>query len=157
MMFPPTISIIVTNSKAYLPLLAKSLIGFFAVNPIRVAELTSIELTEAIEEVKNKAHPEISIEEVNKIRASKMPILQATKKRSQRQLALTGRAYAITWDDTHILVSISTCDKQNRWIFEKHNLRQFPLNTTIYTLAELIVADAKSYPEVHLKTQLRAK
>ena len=142
------VSVIVTGGKAYLTTEADSAIGFYSVGPVYRAELTVDGLAQAIRMVKQVGNPVITEEELEELRKKPGPTLKATGKKSWEQLGREGATYGIHWLEEHILLSISRTDEKGRWINDDEKSVELSLGTSIETIVQIILEDARSRPEV---------
>lgn len=143
------VSIYVYRGKAYLPVQAKFESGIWTgTEPVYTAELNADELVGAIKKVIAAGHqvlPDPTREEWQK---QKDPILAATKARSWKALARNGASYSIYQKAEAIEVDMSYTDKKGRWQFDPEKVRIFPKDTPLEEIMEVILADARSRPEV---------
>ena len=142
-------TIIVTNGKVYFPTNVKTSAGyFFDTEPILITDLNLESVAGVIEKKRVAANPVISDTEFAQLRTKKLPILNVSKKRSQKELAKTGTSYAISWTEDYIFLSISSLDRKNRWVYDAEKGKHFPIDTNNDDLASVIIEDAMSRPEV---------
>jgi hypothetical protein len=116
--------------------------------PVYLAELTVASLARSIRIAKDAGNPVITEEELDELRKQPDPTLNATGKKSWAQLGREGATYGIHWLDEHILLSISRTDQKGRWVFDDEKSAELPLDTSLESIAQIILEDAQSRPKV---------
>jgi len=143
------VGIYVWQGKAFLPVKAQIASGpFMDIEPVYVAELNPIELVNAMEKVIAAGHPRLPDPTREEVRLQKSPTLRATKARSWKALARTGACYTIEWNGSKILIDMSRLDAQGRWEYDPQKKRSLPVDTPLQMIADIILQDVQSRPEV---------
>lgn len=143
-----SVGIIITGGKVYIPTSARTSVGFFGIDPVIVTEATKANLEQAITQAKDKGNPILSDEQLAEARKQKPAILKATNKSSQKNLAMSGAWYNVTWTDEHISLHMSKLDDKGRWIGNRDKQQKLTLDTNAAEIANLIIQDARSRPEI---------
>jgi hypothetical protein len=146
-------NVIVRQGKAYIPTTAQiegEMAGaYLDIEPIYVTNLTLDELTEALERVVATGNPKVptpTLEELERYYSKLVP--RAAGVKSWKALARGGASYAIEWQRDKIVLYMSQLDKKGRFVDDPGKRREFPSGTDIRTIAEVILEDVNSRPEL---------
>lgn len=143
-----SVGIIITGGKFYIPTSARTSIGFFETDPVIITDATVANLEQAIMQAKDKGNPTLSDDQLAELRKQKLPILKVAKKSSEKKLTESGASYNVTWTDQQISLYMSELDSKSRWVGDRKKQKQLALDTSIKEIANMILQDAKSRPEV---------
>jgi hypothetical protein len=137
------------RGKAYVPVLARYASGMYtSVDPVIVAGLNPDELTSAVRTVLAAGHPHLPNPTKEEVQNRKDPVLAAAKARSLREMMRTGASYSISWTNQAVRVDMSLRDKKGRWENDPAKARILPSDTSLEDIVSLILADARSRPEL---------
>lgn len=143
------VGIYVWLGKAYLPAQGRLESGIWVdLEPVIVTELREEDLTVAIEKVLAAGHPRMPDPTKEEWQKRKDPVLKATQARSWKELARRGTSYSIAWTDDQIRVDMSMVDSKGRWQFDPEKARIFPIDTSLQAIANVILEDIRSRPEL---------
>lgn len=123
------------------------------VDPVYVTDLDKSEMIRAIQIVKDTGHrlipdPKNREEFLASDEGKKDVILAVTGARSWKKLAQGGASYLIVWTETEIQLEISRLDKFGRWEFDPTKNQDFPLNTDVGEIVEVILDDYQTRFEI---------
>jgi len=142
-------SVIIRQGKAYVETYARTNEGvYMAMDPIYTVSLSVTELTEALEKVYksgNKLIPHPSQEE---LRHRPDPVLKAAKVKSWKKLAQGSATYGIAWGLDGVLLEMSKLDKNWRVVQTSATTRKFDSNVSFEEIAQTILNDVRSRPDV---------
>lgn len=154
------VDITVRASKAYFPTLYKSEKHHLSVarEPVLVAELTPESLIAAIQQKLQEGNPPIELPEDREefsrwwkeaMRGGKRaPELKAAGVRSWKEFGRNARAYVIDWTDEKIIVQMSEPFKRGGFLYDPKKTREFPPDTPLEQIVEVLLADMRSIPEL---------
>lgn len=122
------------QGKAYLPTLAETTPGYFVdVEPVYVANLTQLSLTEAMKKVMDEGHQhEMSSTE------DKDPLLTITKAKSREALKEESTVFIVKWTTKFVALELIEA-KQN--IHQR--LQSFPYDVSVETMSKTILNTIK--------------
>lgn len=138
--------VFIWGNKAYLPVIGKTEVGFFwEAGPLLTCELTVDALTAALEEIVKFGNPPMRHPSQAEFRRL-TPVQKAIGIRSWKKMAQVGVARCgIWWTKEKILVAFSPQETKDVQETDFTHQREFPLNTPLRTIAELI------FQEVHAR------
>lgn len=143
------VGIYIWQGKAYLPTQGRFESGIWVdLEPIYVADLSLESLVAALEKVLAAGHSRLTDPTKEEWQKRKDPVLAATKAHSWKALARNGMSYSVGWTDDQIRVDMSMVDGKGRWQFDPEKTRIFPIDTNLQTVANVILEDIRSRPEL---------
>jgi hypothetical protein len=141
-----SVSILIWKGNAFIPTLAPHEYGGkLSVDPVIITTPDLENLIPAIEESIERNLNQKTIQADRDVDNGD-PILSATKARSWYKLAETGASYLISWTDDQIIVYMSMEGKKNKLQFDKDKIQEFPSNTKLENILQVILDDLKSRP-----------
>lgn len=142
--------VIIRKGKAYLPTSAEveGVGAYLLVEPVYVVEPTLDELTEALERVFAAGNPKLPASAWEEPWAGPDPLLKAAGVRSWKALARGGASYTIEWRNDETVLYLPMFDEKGRFASGVGETLRFSPNTDIRTIAEAILEDARSRPEL---------
>lgn len=137
------VSIYVIRDKAYIPVMANTAVGGIYTEPIISVNLNLNALSKAILQSKSLGNPTVP-DQIRKARKpSNDPLLKAAKLRSWKSLKSEAIGYDISWEvDEKTIYYLTTRVDSVEWDISKS--REFPIDTPIETIVEIILEDINS-------------
>lgn len=144
------VGIYVWHGKAYVPTQGQYESGIFVdIDPVYITSINVEQMGKAIRTVKEVGHKKIPDPKTREeFLARKDPILSATGTRNWKQLAKTGASYNIAWTEKEVRIDMSRLNKKGVWEFDLEKVRKLPPDSSIEQIAEIILEDLKTRPEV---------
>jgi hypothetical protein len=143
------IGVLVRHNRAYIPINAKMAGGgYLEVEPVYMANLTIEDLTRVFNHVASQGTPQLPPLSKEYFQARKDPMLQATGAESWKAMAKDSASYSIAWHNNQVTLYMSRLDKKGRFESDPGKTRAYPESVSLSTLAEVILEDAKSRPEL---------
>jgi hypothetical protein len=140
-------SIVIWSGKAYMPIMGRTDSGLFVdTEPVLVCDLSIDKMTENLNKVREAGHPQIHIKSPDERKQHIDLMLKVTGAKSWKELARSGFAYSIGWDEKDVLIEMSRLDKKGRWEYDPEKTRRLPLDTSLKDLIETILDDVRSRP-----------
>jgi hypothetical protein len=141
-------SIYVRKRKAYVVTIGDCEIANIVTEPIYSVNLSIDELSEAIEKIFRAGTPKLPRPPGDKLYNIPQPLLKFAKVSSWKKLAQGGTAYGIDWYSHDIILSFTKLDEKGRFIPDEIKKRHFPISTDENEIAQVILDDALSRPEL---------
>ena len=142
--------VIVYKDKVYIPTSARLEGGHLQIEPVYTASLAAHELAQVLKQVAAAGNPTIPMPTREEFQRRRDPVLNAAGVPSWTALARHGAAYAISWSSSEILLDMSMRDKKGRFVWDPEKTKRWPPETDFQTIAEAILEDARSRPELSI-------
>jgi len=143
-----SVDVYIRQGKAYVATIGDCEIADIVTEPIYIVNLTLKELAEAIEKVFRAGTPKLPRPPGDKLYNIPQPLLKIMKVSSWKKLAQGGTAYDISWYSQNIIISFFKNDEKGRFVTDMPKERHFPAETDIWQIAQVILEDALSRPEL---------
>jgi hypothetical protein len=138
----------IRKGKAYVATIGDCEIADIVTEPIYTINLTLDELVEAIEKIYHAGTPKLPRPPGDKLYNIPQPLLKIMKVSSWKKLAQGGTIYGIIWYSKEILLTYYKNDKKGRFVPDMPKERHLPSDTDIRQIAQVILEDALSRPEL---------
>lgn len=143
------VDVFVRRGKSYIPTLAKTDMGvYMTVAPVYMVDLDIDKLTETIEQMCKTGNPDIPHPTRDEAKHLPQPLLKAAKVNSWKKFAEGGTSYAISWRKEDIILGFYKLDEKGRFVNDMPKERHFPIRTDIRKIAQVILEDVFSHPEL---------
>jgi len=143
-----SVDVYVRQGKAFVATIGDCEIADIVTEPIYAINLTQDELEGAIEKVYRAGTPKLPRPPGDKLYNIPQPLLKIMKVSSWKKLAQGGTVYGIIWYPKEILLTYYKNDKKGRFVPDITKERHFPAETDIRQIAQVILEDALSRPEL---------
>jgi hypothetical protein len=145
-----SVEVYIRQGKAYVATIGDCEIAHIVTEPIYIVNLMLYELAEAIEKVFRAGTPKLPRPSGDKLYnlPKPDPLLRAAKVSSWKKLAQGGTAYDISWYSQRIIISFFKNDEKGRFVTDKPKERHFTAETDIQQIAQVILEDVLSRPEL---------
>lgn len=143
-----SVEVYIRQGKAFVATIGDCEIARIVTEPIYPVNLALNELEEAIEKVFRAGTPKLPRPPGDKLYNIPQPLLKIMKVSSWKKLAQGGTVYGISWLKNEVIVSFTELDQKGRFVADKPKECHLPSETDIRQIAQVILEDALSRPEL---------